>query len=355
MSGEVKRARLGNWVQGPALLLDATVTEAARCPGDDGRGDGFSVGLVVERGQASRRPGLLRVAWMLLMQPMQLRWMLQDEGVLRPGGRALELWRQGRNAPGARWFLGRCLALTFLVVPVLVFLTVLLLAGAGVGSRGVVLGIVMTATISLAFSLFWSVSLATQAALAPGAATCLLLPLVAAGHFGDPHGAAAGVVHGVVDGLTWGLAGSAVFPFWHGRPATVLRSQVLVIVLALTGPFVLLARSPAFSAATGAALVAAGLAGVFRLPIYLMECVWSAALYGAERILGVRTLRLVPVLHHELSYLPLPFLAAHLQLAAHREDPLVREVLVACSVSPGQAHLLRALDIDVDPTDPGDG
>jgi hypothetical protein len=59
---------------------------------------------------------------------------------------------------------------------------------------------------------------------------------------------------------------------------------------------------------------------------------------------GRKTLRWVPVLRHELSYLPHPFLESHLLAEANADPILTRRVLDACSIAPGQRKTGRRVE-----------
>ncbi|WP_273703160.1 ATP-binding protein, partial [Candidatus Accumulibacter vicinus] len=57
-----------------------------------------------------------------------------------------------------------------------------------------------------------------------------------------------------------------------------------------------------------------------------------------------RTLRHAPVLFHDLSYFPIPFLARHIVEAADSDPDLAGRVLEACAIAPGQRKIgARAL------------
>lgn len=55
-------------------------------------------------------------------------------------------------------------------------------------------------------------------------------------------------------------------------------------------------------------------------------------------------LRYSPVLYHELSFLPIPFLKGHMLASADREPELVRRVLAACAIAPGQRRTGRIVE-----------
>lgn len=74
----------------------------------------------------------------------------------------------------------------------------------------------------------------------------------------------------------------------------------------------------------------------FRLPLYPLEWVLQLVGYLRQNHFNTPTLRFMPVFYHELSYLPHPFLAQHIILAAETEPDLAREAIKACGYSPGQ-------------------
>ncbi|OQX25801.1 MAG: hypothetical protein BWK80_13785 [Desulfobacteraceae bacterium IS3] len=74
----------------------------------------------------------------------------------------------------------------------------------------------------------------------------------------------------------------------------------------------------------------------FRLPLYLLEALLQIFLYMSQKALKISTLSSVPVLYHELSYLPHPFLGSHILLNAETDPALVKRVLEACKIAPGQ-------------------
>jgi hypothetical protein len=94
-----------------------------------------------------------------------------------------------------------------------------------------------------------------------------------------------------------------------------------------------------FGGAVAASSLVAFLVAAFRLPIFLAEVPVQAAAFALERWAGLRTLRWSPVNHHNLSYLPYPFLRAHMALAARSRPMEVLDVANACLKSPGNALL----------------
>jgi hypothetical protein len=80
---------------------------------------------------------------------------------------------------------------------------------------------------------------------------------------------------------------------------------------------------------------------VVRVPLspleFLLETsarLWNATTHGSS-------LAWTPVLYHELSLLPLPFLEGHILAEADANSALARRVLDACSIAPGQRRIGR--------------
>ncbi|KYF79794.1 hypothetical protein BE11_23905 [Sorangium cellulosum] len=85
----------------------------------------------------------------------------------------------------------------------------------------------------------------------------------------------------------------------------------------------------------------ASILAIARLPLYPAEAALSVTLYIVARFRNATTLRFTPVLYHDLSYLPHPFLTDHILLTARKDPVLVREVLDACGTAPGQQRAGR--------------
>jgi hypothetical protein len=83
---------------------------------------------------------------------------------------------------------------------------------------------------------------------------------------------------------------------------------------------------------------------LFRFPVYLFEVICQVAARAWNSVTGRSSLRWVPVLHHELSYLPHPFLEGHLLAEADADPALTRWVLDACSIAPGQRKIGRRVE-----------
>ncbi|MEN8221339.1 MAG: hypothetical protein ABFS56_34330 [Pseudomonadota bacterium] len=76
--------------------------------------------------------------------------------------------------------------------------------------------------------------------------------------------------------------------------------------------------------------------GYSRLPIYPIEALWQIICYTLQKTTHLSTLRFVPVIYHNLSFFPHPFLARHIVLGAKTDPKMAQKVIDACAFSPGQ-------------------
>lgn len=141
-------------------------------------------------------------------------------------------------------------------------------------------------------------------------------------------------------GLVGGMCAGSIGALGRGQGLSINRVQIGAIVLSLVPMTVWgLAGAWRFGGAVAASALVAYLVSAFRLQIFMVESLVQAAVFGMERWVGLPTLRWSPVVHHNLSYLPYPFLRAHMALAARSRPQEVLEVANACLKSPGNALL----------------
>ena len=100
-------------------------------------------------------------------------------------------------------------------------------------------------------------------------------------------------------------------------------SQVAVLIFSL-------AKGQAFALAKGLIFILTFL----RIPIYLLEILWQRLLQFTPRHLA-----LSPVLHHELSILPQPFLSKAILQAASENPSLAHKMIKACARSHRQQQI----------------
>ncbi len=141
-------------------------------------------------------------------------------------------------------------------------------------------------------------------------------------------------------GLVGGMCAGSIGALGRGQGLSINRVQIGAIVLSLV-PMTVWGLTGAwhFGGAVAASALVAYLVAAFRLHIFMVESLIQAVVFAMERWAGLPTLRWSPVVHHNLSYLPYPFLRAHMALAARSRPQEVLEVANACLKSPGNALL----------------
>ena len=270
-----------------------------------------AAGSVAER--LAQLPGTWGLAWWTLMRPISLHWWLKLLGV-EPAASVRRLWR---GDAVARAYLERMVLVLLVGTPTLAVAIGLLLGMGGVEvdwtrvAVGVVLGVCLGAVLGVVDGLL-GVALSVALGVALGAA------------FGMPAGGTGHLVSGLVVGLLFrgaiGLGGGVTFGVVDGVVFGVGGSLVSGVFIGVVGG------------------VAFGLA-YFRLPVYLLEVPWQVIAYAIQRNTGHITLAASPILHHDLSYLPLPTLADHIRATAARDPALARRALTACEIAPGHRRV----------------
>ncbi len=279
---------------------------------------------------------------MLLWLPVDLHYRLHGAGIRSPGGRVGQLWREQSEGSRAAGLYARRMLLLLLVVSPLV--TVAL--GVAVHSLGLSLepGWWVSAVLCSLMGLFLALSSGLAAGTLMGVlasqATLVGLHAVVAGSFGPRMGGVAGIIMGGCLGLVGGMCAGSIGALSRGKGLSINRVQVGAIVLSLV-PMVVwgMGKEWHFGGAVAASALVAYLVAAFRLQIFLVESLVQTAAFAMERWVGLPTLRWSPVVHHNLSYLPYPFLREHMMLAARSRPQEVLEVANACLKSPGNALL----------------
>ncbi|MBN1204553.1 MAG: hypothetical protein JXB05_06480 [Myxococcaceae bacterium] len=289
-----------------------------------------------------RIPGTLWLLWMLLWRPVDLHYRLHGAGIRAPGGRVGQLWReQSEGSRAAGLYARRMLVVLLVLSPLATFLV-------GAGAHGLGLPLAPGWGVSAVLCSLMGLFLALTTGLAAGTLMGLLASLamlvglhaVVAEAFGPRMGGVAGSIMGGSLGLVGGLCAGSIGALARGQGLSINRVQVGAIVLSLV-PMLVWGTGGAwrFGGAVAASALVAYLVAAFRLPIFLVESLIQAAAFAMERWAGLPTLRWSPVVHHNLSYLPYPFLRAHMALAARSRPLEVLEVASACLKSPGNALL----------------
>ncbi|HEX8702374.1 MAG TPA: hypothetical protein VF815_26305 [Myxococcaceae bacterium] len=296
----------------------------------------------VERDAPERIPGVWELLWLLLWRPVDLHYRLHGAGVRAPGGRIGQLWReQGEGSRAAGLYTRRMLVLLLVVSPVSTFLMGAAAQALGLpmeGSWG--LSAVLCSVMGLFLALTTGLAAGTLMGMLASLAMLVGLHAVVAEAFGPRMGGTAGVIMGGCLGMVGGICGGSIGALARGQGLSVNRVQLGAIVLSLVPMLVWGSGGEwRFGGAVAASALVAYLAAAFRLFIFVAEAVVQAAAFALERWAGLRTLRWSPVNHHNLSYLPYPFLREHMALAARSRPMEVLEVANACLKSPGNALL----------------
>lgn len=223
-------------------------------------------------------PGFWKFFWMFWMQPVTLHHRLKACGIDEPGTPGWKLVRAAVQGENERIYLQRLIGVFAAVVPLASALFVCLrTSSVPLDPQEFVLGVAVGVVFGVAF------------------------------------GVALGVALGVIHGVTLGVALGVAFGVAGG------------VVLGVVGGLGL-----------GLSFIAAALLSFLRLPIFVVEANVQTLLYRWQVLSGKTTLRYAPILHHDLSYCPHPFLGQHIVLTAESDLALARRALDACSVSPGQ-------------------
>lgn len=296
----------------------------------------------VKQDAPERIPGVLELLWWLLWRPVDLHYRLHGAGIRSPGARIGQLWRQQSEGSRAAGVLARRLLVLLLVVsPLLAFIT-----GMAASALGLPLASWwwVSAVLCLLMGLFLSLTTGMAAGMLMGLLASLAMVLgvhaVVDEVFGPRMGGVAGMIMGGCLGLVGGVCAGSIGALARGQGLSVNRIQIGAIVLSLVPLFVWGAGgSWRFGGAVAASALVSYLVAAFRLPIFLVETLVQVGAFALERFAGLRTLRWSPVVHHNLSYLPYPFLRAHMALVARSRPLEVLEVANACLKSPGNALL----------------
>ncbi len=283
-------------------------------------------------------PGLMKLLQLLLFRPVDLHYRLRAAGIPAPGARLGVLCRDAaEGCEAAAVYTRRMLLLLLVCAPVTTELLGLALLGAGLPlERGWVLSALFCSAAGLLLAQVLGLAAGVLLGSLASLSTLLGLHATAADAFGPGMGGLAGMVVGSCLGVVAGLACGSISGITIGRGPTVVRVQVSAIIASLA-PMVVWSgtTNTSFAGAVAATTLVAFLVSAFRLPLYAVEVLASALAYAVERWTGRPTLGWVPVRHHNLSYLPHPFLGRHLALAVRSRPAEVLAVADACLRSPG--------------------
>lgn len=279
-------------------------------------------------------PGYWKFLWMFWMQPVTLHRRLKECGIERPGmpgWRLLYLVLRGGTIE--RSYLMR-------IVGVLAFMCALAVVIL-VSMRGgdIIVGdcaSVFAQTVALGIGAGITISFATGVAAGAAGGIALGIAEVIAENAGAINITLA-VAIGAAFGVTFGIVLSIGLGIVFGSPGSVLRG---VIASVGGGVFLAIGFALNFGLVLGviffAALSLTFFLSAIRAPLYFFEAIAEGLCFYWENTYSISTIQAVPVLYHDLSYFPHPFLTRHILLTAGRDPELTRRVLSACAIAPGQ-------------------
>jgi len=250
-------------------------------------------------------PGVLELGWWLFMKPARLRRRLNALGVA-PGDSGLELWTAG------------AVSKTYLVRTLCVLLVCSLWAfplsylSAQLGETVSWPRVALLATIGFAMC---------AAAMMVGGKVFVVADLFRSrpartlAEF-ETHGGAQRDGGGIADVVNFNLAIAIVIGLSHGVRGSEQIFLFFVAAFTIAGRIYL------------APMITTTVTLIVEVPTQLVA-------YALARA-GFTTLHWVPVLHHDHSQIPHPFLADHILLGADSQPEIARAVLDACTTVPAQ-------------------
>ena len=291
-------------------------------------------------------PGFPRWVWMFFMQPIRLNRLLRGLDI-PPDAPAWRLLRTGDGDRSLRRaYVARMLA-TLVVLPATI------IAGTLLVWYGPTDLFPASAIVGVAVGV---------AAAWPSAWPSARPSAWPAGGRGVGIGVAVGVAVGVGWPAAWPSAWPSAWPLARpsARPSAGRRRGrgvgIGVAVGVAAGVGVGMVIGMVSGMASGVASVvafgAAFIAFNFRLPLWPIEGGLQTLLYLAQMAIGRVSLGWAPVLWHDLSYLPHPFLHPHILATADADPDLARRVIERCADVPGQRrtgegalHALQAREL----------
>ena len=228
--------------------------------------------------ETAHLPGFWRFVWLFWMQPVTLHRLLRslDVDPMQSGWKLL----RRRRSPGDNWWLVRSAQMLLLIT----------------------LGLTVSVFAALGRRLDWNyMALGVGFGVAFGMG-CVLVDV------------AVGLALGVAE-VEVAVVGVALVDL----PVSVAFGVAATGVALVVGACVSL--DVGFGVTFGRGFEAKGkivdtvitlLPALFRIPVYLLEIICQMAARYWNSMTGRKSLHWVPVLHHELSYLPHPFLESHI-------------------------------------------
>jgi uncharacterized protein len=287
-------------------------------------------------------PGFWHLGWLLFMQPLVLHrlyvtWGFEGDPSL------MGLWRRMREGdPVVRELVARLGGWIFLSLPVGALTTAgsLSLLDLPVDWRVVAFGVLVCVAYGVAGGIFYGLGAGVALSFVGGIAGGLGSNFTHGFLQGSTVVVAAGIAAAVASGLALGVGlgvGKGVrrgdaFGLGSGLGAGVVSGVLMGGSVGARGGMSL-------GLAVGIAVGVAFFLGLFRLPLYPLELALTAALRLATRLRPAALPRLssyLPYHHHDLIYLPLPFLEGLLVWLGEEHPAKGRRALADAAASLGQ-------------------
>lgn len=340
----------------------------------------------------STLPSLTTLTWLFFMQPITLHYRLKACGIEDPDIPLLKLYLvKDASSPLKRQYMLNMLGVLLLVTPSTSLFTLVLFDVIGYPIDflkwiiGVIVGITFGITFSIVFGIVVGVAVGVAVGIAGSVAFDLAFSVVGGVAFSIAGGVAYSMVYGIVGSFVGGIALGSAFgiaigigigvifgtPVYFadgialGAAGGLAFSVALSVVYGVTfgtaydtTSSILYGIVGGIGVGVGVGIAASitqdvklssqiGIAGglsfslffiiaYYRIPFYLFEVIWQGCCFVLRSIFNQPTLRFAPVLYHDLSYLPHPLLTQHILLEATQAPELVRRILDACAVAPGQ-------------------
>lgn len=331
-------------------------------------------------------PTFRQFLWLFFMQPVTLHYRLKACGIEKPNATLRKLWfAQDAARLVKRQYVRYLFILLFLVTPIMIVVVssfvldiyiyvwpkyIIINFEQWVGDiiTGVAVGLVFSLTvglaIGLAFDLAGGVATGMTVGMVVGAAVDPAFDLAREVAFKivcDPARSVAcdpasgltivafdptfdlvitiGVIVGVITGVIVGVAISMIVGMVEGIVKSVAKGLVSGVAFGVALGVVsgvAFGFDAAFGVAVGVVFILCYLIFYLRLLFYPLEAIEQVFFYLKQKSSGEITLHRVPVLYHDLSYLPHPWLTSHLLLNAEHDPQLVKRVIAACRIAPGQ-------------------
>jgi hypothetical protein len=296
----------------------------------------------------TKLPNHFALLWLLFMQPITLHHHLKRCGIY-PDASALELWWAEENRAIKRAYVKEMFALLLWVTPAVALLLSIIADALGyplhpVGvAFGVTAGMAAGVTAGMAAGVAFGVTAGMTVGVAFGVAVGVadgVIAGVARVALGVAFGVALGVALGVAAGVTVGVAVGV---------AELMKKLVGMIVImgVMIGVILGFKEGVVIGIMTGMLVSISFTLSLYLIytrliPFYLIELLLQPFFYLAQRSTNRSTLYFVPVLYHDLSYFPHPFLLSHILLNADTHPETVARVLNACAIAPGQRKIGQA-------------